>query len=140
MSRQYAEFLRGYLKEYLLTIPFEVERVVPKGGITILNHFLPEGTTVGANPYVINRHKATFGEDAECWRPDRWLEGGEGHRKKLEASLLTVSPSVPSKYPFSFPLYLTLKITPQVWRWAASLSGEISRYYGDHEASCILGG
>ncbi|KAJ3580204.1 hypothetical protein NPX13_g346 [Xylaria arbuscula] len=70
-------------------VSLPLERVVPKGGITVLNHFLPEGTTVGANPYVINRHKDTFGKDAEYWRPDRWLEGGEEHRKKLEASLLT---------------------------------------------------
>ncbi|KAK3940211.1 Pisatin demethylase, partial [Diplogelasinospora grovesii] len=68
-------------------LPFE--RVVPKGGITVLNHFLPEGTVVGASPYVVNRHKGTFGEDAEFWRPDRWLEHGEEHRKKLEASMLT---------------------------------------------------
>ncbi|KAI3326719.1 cytochrome P450 CYP4/CYP19/CYP26 subfamily protein [Xylariaceae sp. AK1471] len=70
-------------------VSLPLERVVPKGGLTVLNRFLPEGTTVGANPYVVNRHKGTFGEDAESWRPDRWLEGGEEHRKKLEASLLT---------------------------------------------------
>ncbi|KAI0435574.1 cytochrome P450 CYP4/CYP19/CYP26 subfamily protein [Xylaria telfairii] len=68
-------------------LPFE--RVVPKGGITILGQFLPEGTVVGGNPYVVNRHKGTFGEDAEFWRPERWLENGEEHRKKLEASILT---------------------------------------------------
>ena len=34
-------------------LPFE--RVVPKGGVTALGQYLPEGTCVGGNPYVVNR-------------------------------------------------------------------------------------
>lgn len=64
-------------------------RVVPAGGVTVLNHYLPEGTLVGGNPYVVNRHAETFGPDVEEWRPERWLEG-EG-RKRLEQSVPTVS-------------------------------------------------
>ena len=78
-----------------------LERVVPKGGITVLGHFLPEGTVIGGSPYVVNRHKETFGEDAEFWRPERWLERGEEHKKKLEASMLTVS------FPCSMSLLLS---------------------------------
>ncbi|KAL4931703.1 cytochrome P450 [Aspergillus undulatus] len=67
-------------------LPFE--RVVPKGGVMVGESFLPEGTVVGMSPYVVNRHKATFGEDAESWNPERWLVGGE-RRKVLEGSVLT---------------------------------------------------
>lgn len=70
-------------------LPFE--RVVPEGGITIQGHFIPAGTNVGGSPYVVNRHKATFGQDAEFWRPERWLEGDEKYKRKLELSVLTVS-------------------------------------------------
>ncbi|KUI58293.1 Pisatin demethylase [Cytospora mali] len=66
-----------------------LERVVPKGGIRVLDHIIPEGTVIGGSPYVVNRHKGTFGDDAEFWRPERWLERGEEHKKKLEASMLT---------------------------------------------------
>lgn len=71
-------------------LPFE--RVVPPGGITIGTEsvYLPEGTVVGMNPYVANRHKPTFGEDADEWNPDRWLCRDE-QRKKMEQSVLTVS-------------------------------------------------
>ncbi|KAB8266435.1 cytochrome P450 [Aspergillus minisclerotigenes] len=62
-------------------------RVVPAGGVTVLNHYLPEGTLVGGNPYVVNRHAETFGPDVEEWRPERRLEG-EG-RKRLEQSVPT---------------------------------------------------
>ncbi|GFN11711.1 cytochrome P450 [Aspergillus tubingensis] len=68
-------------------LPFE--RVTPRGGVTVLGHYLPEGTNVGGNAYVVNRHKGTFGPDVEVWRPERWLEGDESHRKTLEKSLLT---------------------------------------------------
>lgn len=43
------------------------------------------------SPYVVNRHRPTFGEDADEWNPDRWLVKDEAHRKKLEQSVLTVS-------------------------------------------------
>ena len=70
-------------------LPFE--RVVPEGGVTVLGHYLPAGTAVGGSPYVVNRHKGMFGEDAEFWRPERWLEKDEMHKKKLEQAMLTVS-------------------------------------------------
>ncbi|KAG9239278.1 putative benzoate 4-monooxygenase cytochrome P450 [Amylocarpus encephaloides] len=65
------------------------ERVVPEGGITVLGHYLPAGTWVGGNPYVVNRHKETFGADSEFWRPERWLEGDERHNYTLQQSTLT---------------------------------------------------
>lgn len=75
-------------------LPFE--RVVPEGGVTVLGHHLPAGTVVGGNPYVVSRYRALFGHDAEVWRPERWIEGGEAHKKKLEQGHLTVSsPFVP---------------------------------------------
>ncbi|KAM7213846.1 Cytochrome P450 [Rhypophila decipiens] len=69
------------------SLPFE--RVVPKGGITIGEYYIPEGTWVGGNPYGVNRHKNTFGADAEFWRPERWLEGDERHRHQMKQSNLT---------------------------------------------------
>ncbi|ROV97807.1 hypothetical protein VPNG_08651 [Cytospora leucostoma] len=67
-----------------------LERVVPRGGVTVLGRYLPEGTMVGGNPYVVNRHESTFGANAEDWVPERWLSGDKGHKKKLEQSLLTI--------------------------------------------------
>lgn len=68
-----------------------LERVVPEGGITIGDYYLPAGTWVGGSPYVVNRHKKTFGADAEFWRPERWLEGDEKYKNRLQQSTLTVS-------------------------------------------------
>jgi cytochrome P450 len=68
-------------------LPFE--RVVPKGGATIGQTFIPEGTIVGMSPWVINHHKPTFGDDAEIWNPDRWM-GPEEERRRREEAILTV--------------------------------------------------
>ncbi|KAI0537197.1 putative benzoate 4-monooxygenase cytochrome P450 [Xylaria digitata] len=68
---------------------FHFERVVPAGGIEVLGKFLPQGTVVGGNPWVTNRHEGTFGPNPDSWNPDRWLTGGDAHRRKLEQMLLT---------------------------------------------------
>ncbi len=68
-------------------LPFE--RVVPRGGMRIGGNFFPEGTVVGMSPYVVNRHKPTFGEDADDWNPDRWMVSKE-QKQKLEADMMTV--------------------------------------------------
>ncbi|KAL9617507.1 MAG: hypothetical protein Q9160_007718 [Pyrenula sp. 1 TL-2023] len=101
LSRPYPQFNEVRELPYLdacvqegarLHPPFALplERVVPEGGVTVLGHYLPEGTLVGGNPYVVNRHKETFGEDAEFWRPERWLEGDDAHKRKLEQGILTL--------------------------------------------------
>lgn len=75
--------------------PFSLplERVAPKGGINIGDRYFPEGTCIGMNPYVVNRHRATFGEDVDAWRPERWLNSDPAVRKKMEDSIMTVSVS-----------------------------------------------
>lgn len=110
-------------------LPFE--RVVPDGGVTILGHHLPAGTAVGGSPYVVNRHKGMFGEDAEFWRPERWLEKDEMHKRKLEQAMLTVSlafrSSVTCDSHFLF----------QVWCWQAYLSRKARRHFGDQEDTSV---
>lgn len=68
-----------------------LERVVPIGGVAVLGKYLPQGTLIGGNPYVVNRHKPTFGNDAEEWNTDRWLRVDAKQRKRLEQSVMTVS-------------------------------------------------
>ena len=50
-----------------------IERVTPREGATICGHFVPGGTIVGANSWVIHRNREVFGEDVEVYRPERWL-------------------------------------------------------------------
>ncbi|KAI0442206.1 cytochrome P450 [Xylaria telfairii] len=65
-----------------------LERVVPKGGVTLCGKYFKQGTIVGMNPWVVHRNKDVFGHDAHLWNPDRWL-GDMGQRILMEKSLLT---------------------------------------------------
>jgi hypothetical protein len=50
-----------------------LERVVPAEGLQLPDGpFLPAGTIVGANPWIIHRH-GIFGENVESFVPERWL-------------------------------------------------------------------
>ena len=68
-----------------------LERVVPDGGATISGVWLPEGTIVGVNPWVPGRDKSTYGEDADEYRPERWLEADDQKLKLMERNFLAVS-------------------------------------------------
>ncbi|KAL4815043.1 cytochrome P450 [Aspergillus spinulosporus] len=67
-------------------LPFE--RIVPQGGMVLGDTYFPEGTVVGMSPWVVNRHKPTFGEDADVWNPERWMVSKE-LKSKREAAVLT---------------------------------------------------
>jgi hypothetical protein len=67
-----------------------LERVVPEGDAVMCGRHFPEGTCTEMNPYVVNRHRPTFGEDADQWRPERWLVDDLALRKKLAGSITTV--------------------------------------------------
>ena len=58
-------------------------RTVPHDGANIAEHYLPAGSVVGANPWVIHRNREVFGDDVEAFRPERWLDEaqkGDMHR------------------------------------------------------------
>ncbi|QPC64401.1 hypothetical protein HYE67_006632 [Fusarium culmorum] len=51
-----------------------LERYVPETGLSLPDgSVVPAGTAVGINPYVSNRNKSIWGEDADTYRPERWL-------------------------------------------------------------------
>ncbi|KAJ5167427.1 uncharacterized protein N7482_006208 [Penicillium canariense] len=50
-----------------------LERVVPEHGAEIAGHFVPGGTVVGCSAWLIHMDKSIFGDDAEIYRPERWL-------------------------------------------------------------------
>ena len=49
-------------------------RYAPLEGMVLNGILVGKGAEVGANPYVIHSNKEIYGEDAESFRPERWLE------------------------------------------------------------------
>ncbi|KAL1838075.1 hypothetical protein VTJ49DRAFT_3095 [Mycothermus thermophilus] len=63
-----------------------LERIVPPSGLRLPDgSVVPGGQIVGMNPYVLGRNKGLYGEDADEFKPERWLRGeGEGEEEYKE--------------------------------------------------------
>lgn len=68
-----------------------LERVVPAGGMSFAAGFLPGGTVVGINPWVVAQDKDVYGADAAVFRPERWSEASAKQLRLMERSFLAVS-------------------------------------------------
>ena len=68
--------------------PMIIPRYVSEGGMDLYGQHAPAGSEIGANPYVIQRDRKMFGEDADVFRPERWLED-EGRAAQMEKHILT---------------------------------------------------
>lgn len=73
---QVLPYLNAVIKEALRLNPalaLPLERITPAQGLQIGEAFIPPGTIIGINPWVLHRDTRIFGADAEEWNPDRWL-------------------------------------------------------------------
>jgi cytochrome P450 len=50
-------------------------RHAPQAGCMVGGYYIPGNTRIGVNPGVIHFDKSVFGDDAETFRPERWIEG-----------------------------------------------------------------
>ncbi|PYI26716.1 cytochrome P450 [Aspergillus indologenus CBS 114.80] len=71
------------------SIVYQLLRRPPSpGGLTVAGHTIPAGTTVGISPRAQNRDRAVWGEDADCFRPERWLDD-PGRARYFESVSMT---------------------------------------------------
>ncbi len=64
--------------------PAIIPRLVSEGGIELSGKHVPEGVELAANPYLVHQDRNIFGDDADLFRPDRWLESRETEREYLK--------------------------------------------------------
>lgn len=90
---QSLSFFQACLKEAMRVRPavgVNMVRHVPRDGAEIDGTFFSGGTRVALNGWVLHRDKTVFGEDAEVFRPERWLEAGEKQGKVMERGIYQV--------------------------------------------------
>ncbi|KAF4550322.1 Cytochrome P450-like protein 22 [Elsinoe fawcettii] len=78
-------FLQAIISEALRLHPavgLSLPRVVPPGGIMIAGRFIPEGSTVGVNAWVVHHDPSVFGHDHDIFKPERWLEKDKGDMER----------------------------------------------------------
>ncbi|KAJ8114664.1 hypothetical protein OPT61_g3508 [Boeremia exigua] len=73
-------YLQAVVREGLRIFPpvtDVVPKKVPQGGDRVIvegkQYFLPGGTDISYNAWGVHHDKAMFGEDADLFRPERWL-------------------------------------------------------------------
>lgn len=84
-------YLNAVIREAIRLHPavsMMLERVVPPGGLRLDDgRGIPAGTVVGINPWVVNRDFGVFGDDADSFRPERWLQDEDEGREDFEVRL-----------------------------------------------------
>lgn len=64
-----------------------LERIVPPQGMDILGEFIPGGTIVGCNAWVLHRRPEVFGLDVDTFRPERWIEASPAKQKEMRGTM-----------------------------------------------------
>lgn len=63
-------------------------RVVPEGGAQVCGRYFPGGSVVGINTWVAHYSEEVFGDDAEEFMPERWLDSSEEQLRKMGSYLM----------------------------------------------------
>ena len=81
---QQLPYFQACLKEAMRIRPavgVNITRLIPSGGAQIDGTWLPGGTSVAINGWVLHQDKKVFGEDADQYRPERWLKDEESAKR-----------------------------------------------------------
>lgn len=83
-------YLQAVIKEGLRIWPPVtglMSKTVPKCGDTLGGIFVPGGTEVGYCAWGLQRIRSIYGEDADVFRPERWLEADQHRLKEMEKTV-----------------------------------------------------
>lgn len=90
---QKLQYFQACLKEAMRVRPavgLNIVRMIPPEGAELDGEFFPGGTTIAINGWVLHRDKGVFGEDADAYRPERWLDDME-KAKRMDRYMFQVS-------------------------------------------------
>ncbi|KAJ5360020.1 Cytochrome P450 E-class group I [Penicillium concentricum] len=90
-SLAHLPYMTAVIKEALRLHPSTgliIEREVPQPGATICGKYIPGGTIVGINAWVVNRNARVF-HDPDMFIPERWLESTTEKLMEMEQAIFT---------------------------------------------------
>jgi cytochrome P450 len=91
LQTQQLVYLNAVAKEAMRLHPSIIAQLLrhtPQEGLTVDGKYIPPKTTIGISPLAQNRDKAIWGEDANEFKPERWLED-EAKARYLESNNMT---------------------------------------------------
>jgi cytochrome P450 len=83
-------YLQACIKEGMRVFPPVTglfNKRVPKGGDTIHGKLIPEGTDIAYCAWDFYKDPKIFGDDAEIFRPERWLEADETKLANMQKTI-----------------------------------------------------
>lgn len=92
-----------------------LERHVPSGGITLCGQYIPAGTIVGINPWVLQYDSDVFPEP-ESFLPERWLESDSEHLTVMEKSFFAFGAGSRACIGRNISMIEIRKVIPQLLR------------------------
>lgn len=133
-------YFQACLKEAMRIAPasgVNLMREVPPQGATICGEYVKGGTNVSVNAWVVHRDKATFGRDADIFRPERWLDSPEAQIKLMDRSMFQVSQGSLFRNHVRLVTFDNINMST-VWWWFSRLHRSSSGAYRDeHPAASI---
>ncbi|OJD31584.1 cytochrome p450 oxidoreductase [Diplodia corticola] len=111
-------YLEAVAKEAMRLHPsvgLGLERVVPPQGAEVCGRWIPGGTVVGVNAWVVQHDGAVF-EEPERFRPERWLDAGDEERRRMEASFLAFGAGSRTCLGKHISMMEMMKVVPQLLR------------------------
>lgn len=81
-------YLQAVIREGLRMYPPTTglgSKTVPPAGDVVSGFALPAGTQVGANYFGVMRDRGVWGDDADVFRPERWIEAGDERGRVMNA-------------------------------------------------------
>ena len=87
-------YFQACLKEAMRLQPavgLNITRKVPVGGAVIDGVNVPGGTEVAVNGWVLHRDESVWGDDADVFRPERWIDADKERLREMERCMFQVS-------------------------------------------------
>ena len=134
-------YLNAVVKEGLRIHPavgLPLERIVPAQGLVLYGKSFPPRTIVGVNPWVILRDKEIFGDDAESFRPERWLEADPEAKKRMESAILTFGAGARTCFGKNISLLEVYKLIPTLIRRYAFDFAQAGQEWKTHNAFLFI--
>ncbi|KAF5980929.1 cytochrome P450 monooxygenase [Fusarium coicis] len=76
------------------SVAMPLERYVPDTGLALPDgSFVPPGVSVGLSPYIIGRNERVWDEDANEFRPERWLKTEDENDEDCQRRLRKMNPA-----------------------------------------------
>lgn len=48
---------------------------------------IPSGTNIGCSAWTLHLDRDLWGHDADCWRPERWIEASDAKKAEMKNSM-----------------------------------------------------